>query len=166
MDIDEITITILYHVDLDSLQSLCESNKNINQLCHSTYFLKQRYNQLPINIYKHIDHTLYNLFYINHLMHIAHRLIEYLIKNTSDTFGYFSKYGSVDTIKYNALSKMFSIHCRDEPFKKITLIKDNMPEYLLNIFLNHKQYILYKYVLYQGYDCIIINHGKELEQYI
>ncbi len=165
MDIDEITITILYHVDLDSLQSLCESNKNINQLCHSTYFLNQRFNQLPINIDKHVDHTLYNLFYINHLIPIAHRLIEYLIKNTIYSFGCFSNDKRVvNIIGYSNNCKAFCIRyevCCDEPYKTITLTKDKMPEYLVNLFLNHKQY-----VLYQVQNRIIINNVKKLEQYI
>lgn len=86
METDETVYEILLNINLNDLQLFCRSNKNINQLCHTKYFIENKFNMLPFNIYRPIKHTLNNLLYVNYLYNVANKLINYMINERNVIF--------------------------------------------------------------------------------
>ncbi len=80
METDETVFQILLHTNMDDLKLLCQANKRINKICHNPYFIKKKLTTLP-TIHTPIDLTLFNLFHINRLTHLAYQLIDYFKTN-------------------------------------------------------------------------------------
>ncbi len=79
MQIEETLYKILLHTNINDLELVCQSNKQINSICNNPYFLQQKFKTLPFTIYKLMDQTLPNLLYINYLINVAYKLINLMI---------------------------------------------------------------------------------------
>lgn len=86
MQFDETLYEILLNTDINDLQSFCQSNNKINKLCYTKHFIEEKFNMLPFNIYRPIQHTFNNLLYINYLAHVAYKLIKFMMNEQDIVF--------------------------------------------------------------------------------
>ena len=83
MKIDETIVNILIHADYRNVDTLCQTNKQFNMICHNQYFIDARFNNLPFILYRPIKHTYNNIIYVHHLIDIAYKIMDF-IKNNKD----------------------------------------------------------------------------------
>ena len=75
---NDMLYNVLLQADLNDMINLCYINNTSEKICHDRYFLKNKFDLLPFNIYKPLLYTFNNLLYVNDLVKLSIKLIDFM----------------------------------------------------------------------------------------
>jgi len=121
MDYDDVLFNVLTQTNPHDLKRLCQTNQQINRLCHHSHFLKQQFDKLPLVL--PIDKTLNNLFHVYDVMTVARKLIRFMKQGRISFYLPFTNIHDMDTISPTILDKLLqqakTMHVNIDPTDRL-----------------------------------------------